>query len=75
MFFQGDSGGPLQCRFRKNGPWILAGVTSFGSGCADQHYPDVYTRISYYLKWILETIANTNDDEYDNVNVNNYEEN
>uniref|UniRef100_A0A182NE19 Peptidase S1 domain-containing protein n=1 Tax=Anopheles dirus TaxID=7168 RepID=A0A182NE19_9DIPT len=28
----GDSGGPLQCRISKRGPWILVGITSFGSG-------------------------------------------
>ncbi|XP_037943998.1 uncharacterized protein LOC119676812 [Teleopsis dalmanni] len=53
----GDSGGPLQCRLSKNGPWILAGITSFGSGCAIKGFPDVYTRTSYYMKWIQDTIA------------------
>ncbi|KAI8130804.1 Plasma kallikrein [Lucilia cuprina] len=53
----GDSGGPLQCRLTKNGPWILAGITSFGSGCAIEGYPDVYTRTSHYMKWIQDTIA------------------
>lgn len=54
---QGDSGGPLQCRLTKNGPWLLAGITSFGSGCAIEGYPDVYVRTSYYMKWIQDTIA------------------
>ncbi|KAL9899349.1 trypsin-1 isoform 2-T3 [Glossina fuscipes fuscipes] len=53
----GDSGGPLQCRLTKDGPWILAGITSFGSGCAVAGYPDVYVRISRYMKWIKDTIA------------------
>ncbi|KAH8383339.1 hypothetical protein KR009_008056 [Drosophila setifemur] len=53
----GDSGGPLQCRLNRNGPWILVGVTSFGSGCALEGFPDVYTRTSYYMKWIEDTIA------------------
>ncbi|XP_073817736.1 trypsin-1 [Musca autumnalis] len=53
----GDSGGPLQCRLTKTGPWILAGITSFGSGCSIEGYPDVYTRISHYMKWIQDTIA------------------
>ncbi|XP_034484442.1 tryptase beta-2 [Drosophila innubila] len=53
----GDSGGPLQCRLSRDGPWILAGVTSFGSGCALENFPDVYLRISYYLNWIEDTIA------------------
>ncbi|BFF92734.1 transmembrane protease serine 7 [Drosophila madeirensis] len=53
----GDSGGPLQCRLSHNGPWILVGVTSFGSGCALEGFPDVYTRTSFYMKWIEDTIA------------------
>ncbi|XP_053679996.1 uncharacterized protein LOC128730929 [Anopheles nili] len=52
----GDSGGPLQCRMNKRGPWILVGITSFGSGCAFKNYPDVYTKISFYRQWIVETI-------------------
>ncbi|RZF47679.1 hypothetical protein LSTR_LSTR006315 [Laodelphax striatellus] len=47
----GDSGGPLQCS-QKDGRWYLLGITSFGSGCAKPGYPDVYTRLSFYLPWI-----------------------
>ncbi|UYV73383.1 hypothetical protein LAZ67_10002979 [Cordylochernes scorpioides] len=50
---QGDSGGPLQCQI--NGRWTLAGLTSFGSGCAKPGFPDVYTRVSHYLSWIKQT--------------------
>ncbi|XP_068082918.1 chymotrypsin-like elastase family member 2A [Anabrus simplex] len=47
----GDSGGPLQCSM-EDGHWYLAGITSFGSGCAKPGYPDVYTRLSFYVPWI-----------------------
>lgn len=31
---------------------------SFGSGCSSKGYhPDVYIRISYYIKWIVKTIS------------------
>lgn len=52
---QGDSGGPLQCS-GPNGRWFLAGLTSFGSGCAKPGYPDVYTKLSFHLPWILRQI-------------------
>lgn len=58
MAMLGDSGGPLNCRLHKNGPWVLAGITSFGSGCSSNGYhPDVYIRISYYIKWIVKTMS------------------
>jgi len=47
----GDSGGPLQCNL-KDGRWYLAGITSFGSGCAKPGFPDVFVRITKYVGWI-----------------------
>lgn len=55
VYFQGDSGGPLQCSL-KDGRWVLAGLTSFGSGCAKPGYPDVYTRLAFYIPWINKQI-------------------
>ena len=55
FYFQGDSGGPLQCNMG-DGRWYLAGITSFGSGCAKPGFPDVFARLTHYVDWIEETI-------------------
>ncbi len=52
---QGDSGGPLM-KFSSSRRWILAGVTSFGKGCARAEHSGVYTRVTFYGEWINATI-------------------
>lgn len=52
---QGDSGGPLVAN-TVNGI-RLAGITSFGIGCAEEPYPGVYTRVSNFRDWTLGSIA------------------
>ena len=52
---QGDSGGPLQVR-GDDGKWFLAGIISWGIGCAEQNLPGVCTRISRFKLWIQTTM-------------------
>jgi len=43
---QGDSGGPLMSGT------TLAGIVSWGNGCALAGYPGVYTSVAYFNSWI-----------------------
>ena len=54
---QGDSGGPLSVV--KNGVRVLAGVVSWGYGCADSRYPGMYARVSSFETWINSNINAT----------------
>ncbi|CAF2091537.1 unnamed protein product [Rotaria magnacalcarata] len=53
---QGDSGGPLMYYSEEEQVWVLAGITSYGRGCALSNYAGIYTRVSAYTNWIQSIV-------------------
>lgn len=52
LFLQGDSGGALVCNDK------VAGVVSWGNGCARNGFPGVYTDVSAHRAW-MEAVINS----------------
>lgn len=54
FFPQGDSGGPLVVHH--NGRWVLSGITSAGFGCAVDHQPGIYHKVSVTSGWLAANV-------------------
>jgi len=54
---QGDSGGPYMCVHPTKGNYFLAGIVSWGYGCANARMPGVVTNPIYFLRWIASNMA------------------
>lgn len=53
---RGDSGGPLMFVEKEN-VFVIYGLVSFGTtACGSKGYPSIYTKIGYYLNWIVSNI-------------------
>lgn len=57
---KGDSGGPLMntTQVKDDLRTYQIGVVSFGSArvCGNAELPTMYTRVDYYLRWIVDNI-------------------
>ena len=72
---QGDSGGPYA--IKDGNTWTLAGVTSWGDGCAVAGSPGIASRVTTFVDWLVPDLTSAtltnNGDTGDNSNRNSYD--
>ncbi|XP_037076333.1 trypsin-1-like [Pollicipes pollicipes] len=49
---RGDSVGPLMVQLA-DASYQLIGIVSTGVGCGNPEFPGIYTKVSFYIDWIL----------------------
>ncbi|HKE14301.1 MAG TPA: trypsin-like serine protease [Kofleriaceae bacterium] len=54
---QGDSGGPLIVPDAEGSGFLLAGVVSWGEGCAEPNAPGMYARVSSFADFINDNLS------------------
>ncbi len=61
---QGDSGGPLIVTGSsiQGADDLLVGVVSWGIGCAHEHFPGIYARVSQQIGWINKMVCDYSED-------------
>ena len=58
IFWQGDSGGGAVARNEVN-EYVIVGIASWVLlPCGGEGNPDVFTKVSFFIDWINDTIAN-----------------
>ena len=50
--YANDNDEDVEARVTDPHNYILAGIVSFGVGCAKPRYPGVYTNVGHYKDWI-----------------------
>lgn len=54
---QGDSGGPIFYSKTGTNEFVVAGVVSWGIGCARKNQSGIYSDVSSVVKWIRTSIV------------------